>query len=322
MTQFAKHGLILVISALLAGLAGTWLSAELTFSDVQTVGLDPFWGRFQILFIVAVLVERSVESYLNATGQNGKERVDPATLTVVKISDASKPAMIAALVLSGLVALSGVRIIDSLVTLSANATLLQKAVWNGVDIIVSAGLMAGGSDLFHQLAELITTGLGRIRGNLNPAAPTNLRSGVPEAIAPFAYQYALPSTGLPESTVRAYTIAIERPNGAGAEEGTLRFSDGGVNIATQCWWDKGNRIDAGTYQRCSKTHMAGSRYEAIYLPDAVSKVSGEKSIFIHHGTSPLNSLGCFAVTPADFSTMWAHIKPNNGMNITVVIRDV
>lgn len=38
--------------------------------------------------------------------------------------------------------------------------------------------------------------------------------------------------------------------------------------------------------------------------------------------SGVRIIGYRAVTPADFSTMWAHIRPDNGMNVTVVIRDV
>jgi hypothetical protein len=321
MTPFAKHGFILVMSALLAGWAATWLGGQLEFRDMRSAGLDPFWDRFQVLFIVSVLVERAVETYLKASGQNGKETLDLATRSIVKVGDASKPAMIAALVVSVLVALSGVRIIESLVILKPAATLLQAAVWNGVDIIVSAGLMAGGSDLFHQVATVITTGLGRIKGNLGTPELQRARNGG-LASPTGALYYPVAAAASFATHTASYTVTIERPSGAQAEEGTLRFSDGGVVIVTRCWWDNGNRIDPGTYQRCSKTYMSVSGLEAIYLPEAVSKVSGEKSIFLHHGSRPANSLGGFAVTPADFKTMWTHIEPSNAMNITVIIRDM
>ena len=321
MVHYLKHGLVLLVVALLAGWAGTWLGGDLAFKDISKTGLSPFWNRFQVLFIVAVLIERSVETYLNATGQNGEKGYDPVTSTYVRITDASKEAMIAALVLSILVALCGVRIIESLIEFKT-AEDLKAAVWHGVDIIVSAGLMAGGSDLFHKLAGVITTGLGRIKDSYGTNEKKGIRSRtVYRVLRPGDPGY---STWTAESTEtsRSYMVTIDRPLGADIEEGKLRFNDGGLSITTKCWWDKNNRIDPGTYLRCSKTRMAESDVEAIYLPDAVSKVSGNKSIFIHHGSSPASSLGCFAVTPADFKTLWTHIKPSDAQNITVVIRDI
>ena len=230
--------------------------------------------------------------------------------------------MVAALVLSVLVALSGVRIIETLVTLDVNAGFLKSAVWYGVDIMVSAGLMAGGADLFHKLAEVITSGLDRVRSNFRGDST----SGVPARIDAQTFQTLRHRSSLPEPASvlpsKTYIVNIARPVGADIEEGTIEFKDGGVTISATCWWDKANRIDAGTYMRCSKTHMATVGIEAIYLPDAVSKVTGAKEIFIHRGSSPDNSNGCIAVEVSAFATLWQHIKPLNGQNVTVVIKDV
>lgn len=321
--NFLVYAFVFAACALVAGFAGYWLKGDLTFVTPDTAGtwLTHFWGRFQVLFILAVLIERSVETYLNATRQNGQEFFDPQTNVVVKTQDAKQPAMIAALVLSVLVALSGVRIIETLVTLDVNAGFLKSAVWYGIDIMVSAGLMAGGADLFHKVAEVITSGFDRMRSTLRGES----RGGVPPRIDTQTFQtlrqssVAGPAIASPSKT---YTINIARPIGAEVQEGTLEFKDGGVTINTTCWWDKNNRIDAGSYTRCSKTHMATLGIEAIYLPDAVSKVTGAKEIFIHRGASPANSNGCIAVETSAFTTLWEHIKPLNGQNVTVIIRDV
>lgn len=322
MTRFAKHGFIFLIGALLAGWAGSWLGTKLTFKDLAT-GLGPFWERFQVLFIVSALIERSVETYLNATDQNGQTQFDLATRTLVKTRDASQAALIAALVLSSLVAVSGVRIIGALVILDSNATGLQSAVWNGVDILVSAGLMAGGSDLFHQLAKVITTGLGRISDSFGSTTPNERIPRLTHHALPAGYHgYATPFPLPLETNLRLFTVVIERPSSPELEEGTLRFADGGISIVTRCWWGKGNRIDPGTYQRCSKTYMPASRSEAIYLPDAVSRRTGEKMVFIHGGGAALDPPECISVTPEDFRALWRHIESGNGQNIVVAIRDV
>lgn len=322
--NFLMYAFVFGVCALVSGLAGYWLKGNLTFVTPDAAGtwLTNFWGRFQVLFLLAVLIERSVETYLNATRQNGEEFFDVQTGVVVKTRDAKQPAMIAALVLSVLVALSGVRIIETLVTLDVSAGFLKSAVWYGVDIMVSAGLMAGGADLFHKLAEVITSGLDRVRSNLRGESS----GGVPSRIDAQTFQTLRHQSSiagfasvLPSKT---YTINIARPVGAEIEEGTIEFKDDGVTISATCWWDKVNRIDAGTYTRCSKTHMATLKIEAIYLPDAVSKVTGAKEIFIHRGSSPDNSNGCIAVEASAFATLWQHIKPLNGQNVTVVIKDV
>lgn len=69
------------------------------------------------------------------------------------------------------------------------------------------------------------------------------------------------------------------------------------------------------------TRMDTSKIEAIYLPDAVSKTTGAKEIFIHRGSGPANSLGWIAVETDAFATLWNHIAPMNGFNITVIVAD-
>lgn len=315
MRNFFKFGVFVLIAIVLSGLAGWWLSADLTFvvpgADQSIASL--FWQRFQVLFLLSALIERSVEVYLKATNQNGSEQFDPSTNTITKINDASRPAMIAALVVSLLVATSGVRIIQTFVTVS-DLGFFKSVLWHGVDILVSAGLMAGGSDLFHKLAGVIVGGLDSAKH----WAKGESKGGMPVTIDP-ATHAALAAAA---PAARAYAITVKRPKGALVDEGTLEFKDGGVSITSKCWWDPNNRIDAGTYTKCSKTVFASKKIDAIYLPDAVSKVTGEKQIFIHHGTSSANSLGCIAVDTENFKTLYSHIKPSNAQNVAVTIEDV
>lgn len=319
-----KYGLLVVVVVLVAGLLGWWLGSELRFKVPPTgqsvAGL--FWERFQVMFIVAVLIERSVEVYLKATSQDGTERYDALTNTVIKTKDASQQAMIAGLFLGVLVAACGVRIINTFATLSTDAGVFESIAWHGVDIFVSAGLMAGGADLFHKLAEVIVGGLdsakqwakGRTAGG-SAAQTLDVANG-----ATVFSGRSLPGTFV--AAAKSYTIEIQRPIGSQVDKGTLTLVDGGLSIKSDCWWDPNNRIDSGTYTKCSKTVMDSLKHDAIYLPDAISKVSGKKEIFIHHGTSSTNSLGCIAVDTENFKTIYAHIKPMNGQNVTVVVKDV
>lgn len=319
MSNLAKYAAIFLIATLVAGLLGTWLQTDLTFVATDAKGMGDFWSRFQIMFVLAVLIERSVETYLKVTEQDGQSFYDSTQNLEVKTQDATQVAMIAALILSILVAAAGGRIIATLVTLSNDADVFKATVWNGVDVMVSAGLMAGGADVFHRVAEIIVGGLTRIETNTKAG-----RSNTPARKIDLANYRAMDSVAamLGPKAARTFTINIARPTAASADEGKLEFTDGGFAIKARCWWDTNNRIDAGTYARCSKTHMATSGLEAIYLPDAVSKVTGAKEIFLHSGSSANNSLGCIAVESALFAKLWQHIEPTNGFNITVIVSDL
>ena len=305
------YGIVFAIGAVVAGAVATWLSSNLVYptADAEQQWLNEFWSRFQVMFLLSVLIERSVETYLKVSQQNGGERINPRTLAIEK-TDASQPAMIAALAISVLVALAGVRIIETLVDLESSTTFFKAAVWRGIDVFVSAGLLAGGADLFHKVAEVISGGLVRLRSEIG---------GTPLSQSLAKSDSALSVTDS-FMAIKTYTIVINR-SAAPSEEGTLLFKDGNLTVNAKCWWDKKNRIEPGHYLSCSKTHMQSLGDRAIYLPEAVSTVTGAKEIFLHHGVGPENSLGCIAIETAKFEQIWNHIQPLNGRNVTVDIKD-
>lgn len=115
-----------------------------------------------------------------------------------------------------------------------------------------------------------------------------------------------------------YSITVER----GKTSGTLTYT-GSITISTTCWWDLVKKIPARTYSGCSATTMAtkknseGKPREAVYLPD----VPGYKGIFIHMGTSSAWSDGCIVIAESEIKKLYADIKPKNGTNVTVVVKD-
>lgn len=183
MKSLIAYGLLIVVAVVVTGLLGSWIGADLTFK-VPPSGqsmVSVFWERMQIMFIISVLIERSVEVYLKATGQDGTETYNPNSNTLEKLKDASRPAMLAAMFISLLVAICGVRIVNTFATLPTSPDPLQSVVWHGVDIFVSAGLMAGGADLFHKLAEVIVGGLDSARRWAGGQTPG---SQVPRTVVP------------------------------------------------------------------------------------------------------------------------------------------
>lgn len=132
-----------------------------------------FWPRLQYMSVFALLIERSVEVYLNATRQNGDDRYQPDKAK--EANNAAVVASMASLVLGLLVALSGIRLLETVVALvPGEVRVLPRAIWYGTDIVISGGLLAGGSAIFHEGAETLRGGLRKLGisiGSLEPKPP-------------------------------------------------------------------------------------------------------------------------------------------------------
>ena len=150
------QGLAVVAGCLGLGWLGSWVGAEIMPAEGWE---ESFWSRFQYMFVFSVLIERSVEVYLNASQLNGDDRFAPEHKKPGK--DATRTANIAAIVLSIFVAVAGVRLITTLGE-PASDHWITSWIWFGTDIAVSAGLMAGGSVLFHEVAEVLRGGIGTL----------------------------------------------------------------------------------------------------------------------------------------------------------------
>ena len=122
-----------------------------------------------ILYVVALFVERSLEVLMKAWRQGGKSRLEEA----VRLAEddakgeaekaleeyragTQRRALLAGLTLGILVSLSGVRLLAPIFEFGApEGWSFQQAVFQFTDIIVTAGLIAGGSKSIHELMALI-----------------------------------------------------------------------------------------------------------------------------------------------------------------------
>jgi hypothetical protein len=133
---------------------------------------------------LAVLVERAVEVLLHASGNQPEPITDPLTGARVK-PDLRPVAAQIGIVLGVVISVSGIRILETLVEVTpCTATLTENCVNSSAqflfgfsDILLTAGLLAGGANALHPFIEAIA-GLGsRLK---------NIASGLParEQIAP------------------------------------------------------------------------------------------------------------------------------------------
>jgi hypothetical protein len=152
-------------------------------SAVVAAGERPFLialMQLGILYIVALFVERSLEVLLKAWRQSGKSRLEEQVRTAEEDGRAAaetelreyragtqRRALLAGLTLGLLVSLSGVRFLGPIFDLAA-ASVFQQAVFRFTDIILTAGLIAGGSAAVHELMALIDDFLRASRKRARP----------------------------------------------------------------------------------------------------------------------------------------------------------
>lgn len=122
-----------------------------------------------ILYIVALFVERSLEVLIKAWRQGGKSRLEEALRLADQGARAEaekaveeyrtgtqRRALLVGLTLGIMVSLSGVRLLGPIFEFGGtDGWSFQQAVFQFTDIIVTAGLIAGGSKTIHELMALI-----------------------------------------------------------------------------------------------------------------------------------------------------------------------
>ncbi len=122
------------------------------------------------------------------------------------------------------------------------------------------------------------------------------------------------------------------------DRGRLTFSNGATTVDTECWWDPGVVVDAGTYTgyatRMSKKKDGrdGAKREGIWFggPAGAAKGSGipvngnarkAKEIFIHKGKNASWSDGCIVCRESDVLRIWDAIAPKEQANVDIEIVD-
>ena len=136
-----------------------------------------------ILYIVALFVERALEVLLKAWRQGGRIRIQGKIATSTDDSraaaerelqeyktDTQRRALLIGLTFGILVAVSGVRLLGPIFEFNpATDWTFQFAVFQFTDILITAGLIAGGSTTIHELMALIDEFLRRSRKGVEKA---------------------------------------------------------------------------------------------------------------------------------------------------------
>ena len=121
-----------------------------------------------ILYIVALFVERSLEVLIKAWRQGGKSSLEEKVRSAEPSGEAEaekklqeykagtqRRALLVGLTLGIMVSLSGVRLLGPIFAFDGAEASLQQVVFVFTDIILTAGLIAGGSATIHELMALV-----------------------------------------------------------------------------------------------------------------------------------------------------------------------
>ena len=132
-----------------------------------------------VLYIVALFVERSLEVLIKAWRQAGKFHLEEEMRSAEPENKAEtrkalgeyragtqRRALLAGLTLGVLVSLSGVRLLGPIFDPGVtDVWSFQQALFQFTDIVVTAGLIAGGSATIHELMALVDDFLKASRKN-------------------------------------------------------------------------------------------------------------------------------------------------------------
>lgn len=153
-------GVLLLVAAaglVAAAIDGSVALAGGDFGDVVR--------KLQLMAVIALLIERAVEVYLVLTRQNGPVAYAPA-VTGSAARPADRAALSAAMTLAFVFSLSGLRIVGPALEVGSP---LARWLIDAADVVISAGLMAGGAAVVHEVIEWIREfiGLGRLNNAAN-----------------------------------------------------------------------------------------------------------------------------------------------------------
>lgn len=145
--------------------------------DAQEAPFRTAVVQLGILYVVALFVERSLEVLLKAWRQGGKTRLEesvrsagedgkPAAEKALReyTTGTQRRALLVGLTLGIMVSLSGVRLLGPIFAIE-DAEVFQKAAFQFTDILLTAGLISGGSATIHELMALVDDFLKTSRRN-------------------------------------------------------------------------------------------------------------------------------------------------------------
>ncbi|MEM7717646.1 MAG: hypothetical protein AAF222_00450 [Pseudomonadota bacterium] len=308
--------------------------------------------QLTFMTVIALFIERSVETYLVASGLHEDRVVDGQSRTEYRFRPIAPYAMTVGVVLSALVVVAGVRLLDVAIDYRGEAP-GQSAEQNqpigiadgnddgnddgdddakmevntfligAADIVLSVGLLSAGATVLHGIVNLIPELARRAQGFVTGTdlsgryARTKVLVGSPAELEHM--RTAVTAQAQAVRTAAQHSIRIDRGPGS---TGVLYFRDGAQTMDFPCRWDPYNRIEAGTFPRGSRTLQPPNQQAGIHIPGARLNGKANDAIHIASADTIPAGTGSFILDPADLAQLLAAIPDANAFNITVTVRDI
>jgi hypothetical protein len=175
-------------AALVAGSAvAAWQASTFTGLAFKPFNVDEIIGNLTALFLISVFLERALEVFLTSWRDGGRRKLEHEIAHAVAEAKAAPSAeaerlvrqarhalhlykaqtarasLICGLVAGAVIALAGARALSPLLGALPPAGSPQLLVVTIVDVVITAGLIGGGSDGIHKLVSVITDYLDATR---------------------------------------------------------------------------------------------------------------------------------------------------------------
>ncbi len=181
---------VLGLATLVAGLLG-WVSAGFAPIPFEESPGGKALTALGTLLIIALFVERAQQVYISAWRTLGREQIDAEIAELQKTgSDAARlrelqstrleyrhktrqMAFLGGMILGILISFAGPRILAEVMSVSQSMETWQATIFHGVDILITGGLIGGGSEGIHKLVTLITDFLDQTRARAKANSGSN-----------------------------------------------------------------------------------------------------------------------------------------------------
>ncbi len=167
MRAVGGNGVVIFGLVVLVAVAGFLAAAvDGSVALVDDAQLGGIVRKLQLMAVIALLIERSVEVYLVVTKQNGPVAYAGSAEPDPTARPADRVALSAGMTLAFVFAVCGLRVVGPAVMVEPG---VARWLVDAVDVVISAGLMAGGAAVIHEVIEWIREfiGLGRLNNAAN-----------------------------------------------------------------------------------------------------------------------------------------------------------
>jgi hypothetical protein len=145
-----------VVLSIFVALAVTIIGSQYEVITFHTVGLEKTFMLLGSLLVVTLCIERSIEVFISLFRDSGARDKSDTPVELENYRYATKKYTLWVSFIIGLsVSAAGIRTLGSLVEHVPSLIGEQKLIFQFLDILITAGLLAGGSEGIHHIMETI-----------------------------------------------------------------------------------------------------------------------------------------------------------------------